>query len=72
MRTAVILPRPLLLGGVKMSALNAHSEGRDDDPKDALVLLEQALEILDSQKVSPEVGARLQDVINQLRAIDAQ
>jgi hypothetical protein len=53
-----------------MSASTAHDKGHGVSLKDALALLEQALEILDSKSVSPEVGARLQEVIEQLRALD--
>jgi hypothetical protein len=55
-----------------MSASTAQGDGRDPDLKDALAHLEQALEILDSHKVSPAVGARLMEVIEQLKATDAE
>jgi hypothetical protein len=38
--------------------------------KDAVTLLEQALVILDRNMVSADAGARLQDVIDRLKAID--
>lgn len=50
-----------------MSASTAQSKGRGLDLKDAVAHLEQALEILDSNKVSADVGARLQEVIDQLK-----
>jgi hypothetical protein len=54
-----------------MGASTAQREGRDLDHKDALAHLEQALEILDAKKVSPDVGALLHEVIERVRAIDA-
>ena len=51
-----------------MRASTAQDNGRGLELKDALAHLEQALEILDSNKVSPDVGARLQEVIEQLKA----
>ena len=54
-----------------MSASTAQNEGRGLDLKDACALLEQALEILDSKKLSSDVSARLQDVIDRLEALDA-
>jgi len=51
-----------------MRASTAPDNGRDLDLKEVLAHLEQALEILDSNKVSPAVGARLQEVIEQLKA----
>ena len=60
-----------MLGVGKMSASTAQDDGRGLDLKEALAHLEQALEILDSTKVSPAVGARLQEVIEQLKAIHA-
>ena len=54
-----------------MSASTAQSEDRGPDLKDALAHLEQALEILDSKKASPDVGARLLEVIDKLKALDA-
>jgi hypothetical protein len=54
-----------------MDASTAQNDGRDLDLKDALAHLEQALEILDSNKVSADVGARLQAVIDQLKAPNA-
>jgi hypothetical protein len=54
-----------------MGALTAQDDGYGLDLKDALAHLERALEILDSNKVSPDVGARLQEVIEQLKAPDA-
>lgn len=54
-----------------MSASTARDNGRDQNLKDALAHLEQALEILDSHKVSPAVGARLMEVIEQFKASGA-
>jgi len=54
-----------------MGASTAQIDGRDLNVEDALAHLEQALEILDTKKVSPAVGARLQEVIDQLKAPDA-
>ena len=53
-----------------MGASMAQSSGRGLNLEDALAHLEQALEILDAKKVSPDVGARLQEVIDQLKAPD--
>jgi len=60
-----------LLGVGIMGASTAQIDGRDLNVADALAHLEQALEILDTKKVSPAVGARLQEVIDQLKAPDA-
>lgn len=49
-----------------MGASAAQREGCPD-LKDAVTLLEQALNILDSNSVSPDVGARLHAVIEQVR-----
>ena len=54
-----------------MGASTAQIDGRGLNLEDALAHLEQALEILDAKKVSPDVGARLQEVIEQLRAPNA-
>ena len=54
-----------------MGASNAQGDGRGQDHRDALAHLEQALDILDSKKVSPDIGARLQEVIDRLKALDA-
>jgi len=54
-----------------MGASTARNDGRGPDVKDALEHLEQALEILDSQRVSPNIGARLQEVIDQLKTPNA-
>jgi hypothetical protein len=51
-----------------MSASTAPDDDRGVDLREALAHLEQALEIIDSKKVSPAVGARLQEVIDQLKA----
>ena len=59
-----------LARGWEMGASMAQSSGRGLNLEDALAHLEQALEILDAKKVSPDVGARLQEVIDQLRASD--
>lgn len=53
-----------------MSASFARNEGRGLDLKDALALLEQALEILDANEASLDVGARLFEVIEKLKAPD--
>ena len=53
-----------------MGASTAQSNGRGLNLDDALAHLEQALEILDAKKVSPDVGARLQEVIDQLKTPD--
>jgi hypothetical protein len=55
----------------QMSASTAQNEGRDPDVKDAVEHLERALEILDSSRVSADVGARLQEVIDQLKTTSA-
>lgn len=55
-----------------MNASTAQGNGRDLDLKDALAHLEQALEILDLHKISPAVGARLVEVIELLKAFDAE
>lgn len=55
-----------------MSASTAQRTCRDLKLKDGVELLELALVILDNKKVSPEIGARLQDVVDQLKSIDAQ
>jgi hypothetical protein len=52
-----------------MGASTAQSNAGGLDLKDAHALLERALEILDSKKVSPDVGARLQAVIDQVKAL---
>jgi len=52
-----------------MGASTAQSNADGRDLKDAHALLEQALEILDTKKVSPDVGARLQAVIDQVKAL---
>lgn len=54
-----------------MSACIAQYEGCDPSLKQAVALLEQALAIVDSAKVSPDVGARLQEVIEQLKSVSA-
>jgi hypothetical protein len=53
-----------------MDASKVRSAGYRLEIEGALALLEQAQEILDSKKVSPDVGARLQDVIEQVKALD--
>jgi hypothetical protein len=55
-----------------MSASSAHREACGSDLKDAVGLLERALRILDANNVSPDVGARLQDVIEQVKAANTQ
>jgi hypothetical protein len=52
-----------------MGASAAQFEGRDPSLKEAVVLLEQALAIVDAARVSPDVGARLQEVIEQLKSV---
>jgi hypothetical protein len=52
-----------------MAALGAHAnEGRSraDYARDALALLKQALDLLDKSAVSPDIGARLQEIIDSL------
>lgn len=54
-----------------MAALGAHADkesSRDDISREALALLERALECVDRSGLTPEIGARLQDVIDILRA----
>jgi hypothetical protein len=55
-----------------MGASTAQRTGRDLQLKDGVELLELALVILDSKNVSPDIGARLQDVIDQLKNLDTQ
>jgi len=54
-----------------MSASTAQYQGGDQSLKEAVALLEQALAIVDAAKISPDVGARLQDVIEQLKSVSA-
>ena len=53
-----------------MHASTAPDDGRGVDLKEALAHLEQALEIIDSNKVSLAVGARLQEVVDLLKTPD--
>ena len=55
-----------------MGASIAQREGCRADLKDAIALLEQALGILDSNEVSPDVGARLHAVIEQVKVVDGE
>lgn len=57
--------------GLEMSALGAHADHeapRDCDVGKALSLMEAALAIIDKSNSHSDVGARLQDVIDALRA----
>ena len=60
----------LLLGGIEMSAGSAvqETDGTSASPslERALALLTEALEIVDALELSPEIGARLQEVITSL------
>jgi hypothetical protein len=61
----------LVLGDFEMSAaLSAGAEGEQASPGEnisrALALLQEALELVDSSAVPPEIGARLQEVIDAL------
>jgi hypothetical protein len=53
-----------------MAALGAHADDgngpRNHRLKDAVPLLQEALAIIDSTKLAPHVGARLQEVIEAL------
>jgi hypothetical protein len=54
-----------------MAALGAHADEKRSDAnhvRNALALLEQALDLVDKSGVSPEIGARLEDVIAGLRS----
>jgi hypothetical protein len=55
-----------------MGASIAQREGCRPDAKEAVSLLEQALQILDSNEVSPDIGARLHGIIEQLRIADGE
>ena len=60
-----------LLGEFGMSAaLSADAEGRDVTAEEsisrALALLQETLEIVDSIDASPEIGARIQEVIDSI------
>ena len=53
----------------------AANQGADDPAQDwtvarALLLLEQALEIIDAWGNSPAIGARLQHVIDDVQALE--
>lgn len=63
-----------LLGEFGMSAaLSADAEGRDVTPEEsigrALALLQETLEIVDSIDAPPEIGARIQEVIDALEEL---
>ena len=53
-----------------MTALGAHAHDenrpRNDRIKDTLVLLQEALAIIDGTTLQPQLGARLQEVIDAL------
>jgi hypothetical protein len=53
-----------------MTALGAHADDenrpRNHRMKDALVLLHEALAIIDGTAAAPHIGARLQEVIDAL------
>jgi hypothetical protein len=59
-----------LARGWEMGASAAQHDGCRSELKDAVALLERALEILDSNGVSADVGARLQDLIDQIGSAD--
>ena len=64
-------PEALLLGDWEMSAaLSAQAGEEQASPGEkigrALALLQEALELIDSMDASPEIGARLQEVIGDL------
>jgi len=63
------LPGIPMLGGLYMSVSNADSRGSADPPplNRAQSLLEEALAIIDSHADAPELGARLQEIIDSLR-----
>lgn len=48
---------------------NTETAGSDQDPAAALVLMEQALALLDRSNEAPEVGAQLDLAICRLRSI---
>lgn len=64
------LRESLLLGGLEMSTGSAvqASDGTSGESsvERARSLLAEALEIIDALKMSPEIGAKLQDVITSL------
>ena len=68
-KSRAILSTSLLLGGY-VDASTVPDDDRGADLKDALAYLELALEILDSNKVSPAIGARLQEVVDLLNTPD--
>ena len=54
----------------------AGTQDADDRSEDwtierALTLLEEALDIIDRREAPPEIGARLQEVIEQVQALHA-
>lgn len=65
--------RAVLLGGKIMSALSQNADGPSEDwtGERAILLLEQALRIIDHWGGSPAIGARLQHVIDELREATA-
>ena len=54
-----------------MSALSQDADGPSEDwtAERAILLLEQALEIIDRWDASPAIGARLQQVIDDVREV---
>ena len=56
-----------------MSAVGQDADGPSDDwtVERALMLLEQALEIIDHWANCPAIGARLQEVIEGVQDLDA-
>ena len=60
----------LLLGGIGMTAGSAVQEtdgtSGNHSLERALALLTESLEIIDALQLSPEIGARLQEVISSL------
>ena len=60
----------LLCSGVKiMSAVSQDADGPSEDwtAQRAILLLEQALEIIDRWGDSPAIGARLQQIIDDVQ-----
>lgn len=59
-----------MLGGFRMSSSNAQQ--RDNLARQSLeraqFLLEEALNLIDEHAEAPELGARLQEVIDRLKA----
>ena len=54
-----------------MTALGAHADeqsSRAHHVRDALALLQQALDLVDKSGISADIGARLQEIIDNLKA----